>query len=743
MEYIALRVLSSKIKYFNPEYIPSNILEEMRKVVLNWDYKSAIESTIEDIKYDKLDYSLPKDKSVFDADCERFKGSKFFKYPYMLNQSFSYLITDDKVVIEPIYNASDIFLSALNRALDILNTLYFESINSSVNINLMKTSNRTMGLIGQVEDILNQLKSYHHENESLEETIIRLCCPYIIVDTDVEYDINTWVKSEFSKTILSPFQKNEDAYNLISEPAKWLLQPLKINGVNSSDILFSKDDNPAFQSIIVENKTGSDIYNKISKLFILCQFMAICVTEKTLSYGKEVHDIAKEFVDNVYMYKDNPNITETGICPHLPSDFEYIMDIKKQYCTESKSISTEADGGYFVNSVNNESGARIDEINESYKSKGLNLKKAFIDAFKIKPERRKMLKRADWFKKYIGRIPSLYERYGSTAEVFENEMVDDPSNILTKTCVEYLTQMSDFSVNLFNELVQMAEKIASANDLVEKMQLVKSYCKQFPIENDKDPKVIAHSIKGETLYRIAYSIFQNIKVYGFTIEGVLANGEFPSANLIVISMFVSNPNEKAVRQPVSNIFKTPESLTIFANPDSILKFDQLYKTTSSKVIDTYDPKVAANSKKAIMRATNRYADQMKQNNGQSDQEQMDPKLSKQIAKAIEKGITESTDLVIEQKKRVLQCMGIAHDMVDRITSLAQKSVYAMLEVESQKTDKQVNGKDMFNSGRDTAKNGAVAKKLDKNRQNAEGLSDKQKFKKVAAHNNMEKMMTGF
>ena len=65
----------------------------------------------------------------------------------------------------------------------------------------------------------------------------------------------------------------------------------------------------------------------------------------------------------------------------------------------------------------------------------------------------------------------------------------------------------------------------------------------------------------------------------------------------------------------------------------------------------------------------------------------DIKQAKKIAKAIEKGMIDAVNTVIEQKRRCIQCVGIMYDMMNRIQQLAKRCIAAMHEIEVNKSDK--------------------------------------------------------
>jgi hypothetical protein len=80
-------------------------------------------------------------------------------------------------------------------------------------------------------------------------------------------------------------------------------------------------------------------------------------------------------------------------------------------------------------------------------------------------------------------------------------------------------------------------------------------------------------------------------------------------------------------------------------------------------------------------------------------------------------------MVIAQKRRCLQCAGIAHDMIGRVTDLAKRCVVAMLNVEKESTDKGNGNKATYNSGNRMVNNRVVNRKLEANKRHIENRNE--------------------
>jgi hypothetical protein len=184
-------------------------------------------------------------------------------------------------------------------------------------------------------------------------------------------------------------------------------------------------------------------------------------------------------------------------------------------------------------------------------------------------------------------------------------------------------------------------------------------------------------------------------------------------------LFINNPHEQPIEQNVSNIFTREESLLMFAHPEKIAKFNNLYRQSAAKIIETFNYKMVSTTEKNMTRATKRYASQLinhttPESNGE---EETNPREQKKIANMIDRSIVHALDMAIEQKRRCLQCTGIAHDMIGRVTDLAKRCIVAMLEVERNATDP------AYKTGLSKSKNSRINKKNKANREYIERRRD--------------------
>jgi hypothetical protein len=378
-----------------------------------------------------------------------------------------------------------------------------------------------------------------------------------------------------------------------------------------------------------------------------------------------------------------------------------------------------------------QSNVKLNEIDESYKRKWAQLQKTYIKIFKVGTSKIVSKVNSVFFKKYYGRIPHLYSQYSSKAAVAENTMVGDPGEILSTGCVKYVEKMANDSTELFNQLLQLARRITSTTNIDEKINVLKGYCKKFSVDKN-DPDKIRYNVLNETRYRIASSILRDNEIYGFTVDGILQNKKFPPANHIVTSLFVRNPHEKPHPQSVSDIFDSEKYILQFAHPENLVKFNNLYRESSSKIIDTFNPKLASVTEKNLNKANRQLAYRL--NNYESpdsnDMRQVDPKEQKKISNDIDKALIKSIDMVIAQKRRCLQCAGIAHNMIARVTDLAKRCVVAMLNVERELTDVKKGKKTYYNSGNRPENNKRINKRLEANKQHIKKKKEETTTKKT-------------
>ena len=512
---------------------------------------------------------------------------------------------------------------------------------------------------------------------------------------------------------------------LVSSSASWY----KRYGINSENLknltnevvkIFGNYTDP---KIDITNRKEfyvlySMYYNVLLSYFKLWAYI-IDETKETYDFAYSFYNIIK---DNDLDFNDKKigegEVSLKGLECACPASFKSVRLMKSLSEIKMKKLGFEevsleaGEGGMFATTdaslqPKQMSQISVDKITENYKRKGLQLQKTYTDIFKVKLSKIKSKVNAMFFKRWYGRIPSMLQRYGNSAKITENRMKGDPSQILMSSGLQYIQNMMQNTEKLFQEILDTAKHIASSGGLPQKLNVARAFCKQYPIEVGSDPKTLEKQIVNEATFRIASCIFQDNGIYGYTPEGIVENGKFPTCNHIVTSLFIDNAHEQAEELSVSDIFQQPQSLTMFAHPEQFQKFEQTYNQSVQSVVRNFNPKMCAVVHKNLdlnykhfCSAINRPLGADTGITGDRD----DVSNMKKQAKAIDDGIVKAMDLIIDQKRRCIQCVGAMYEMTSRVTGLAKRCVAALHQEEMKHGD--VN----FNSGmRATGLNATTAR----------------------------------
>jgi hypothetical protein len=548
----------------------------------------------------------------------------------------------------------------------------------------------------EIDDIVNDTKMLlrydlflPNSKDNLDEIIHTVITPFA---TAANYIADTYPSPN------TPFHKKDDYITCLLAPYKY-----KLNNLSGINNIFNTEKNKLYALMLngynaLQKEVLTYRAKDIITLFLIIMYITYVIIEYNLVYSKELHEVAF-FIYNEIQY-DAINESQVLIPYSVHELFRlFNLDDNGSY------YSTEAQ-----NTMSMQDNIKLNEIDESYKRRWAQLQKIYIKVFKVGIS--KILSKANslFFKKYYGRIPHLYSEYGNKATVVENRMTGDPGEILNTVAVKYVEKMSEDATGIFNGLLQMARRLTSTSNIKEKINVLKSYCTNIKVdENNIDS--IKKAILNETRFRIASSILQDNTIYGFTVDGIMQNRKFPPANHIITSLFVKNPHEQPLKQRVSDIFNNSNSLLMFAYPEKIAKFNNLYRQSASKIIDTFNPKIVSVTEKNMNKSAKRYAYELKTNNTPqlNSSEETNPNEQKKISNMIDRAMVHAIDMAIEQKRRCLQCTGIAHDMIGRVIDLAKRCVVAMLAAERQETDP------AYKTGLSQNKNSRINKQNEANR----------------------------
>lgn len=470
--------------------------------------------------------------------------------------------------------------------------------------------------------------------------------------------------------------------------------------INYKDSVFK--ENESDNSIITESLTifhhmendtkyrNSKLHDILLKILIIYYGIKEIVRENKLINLEFICNYFEHCIDNIEFEADESD-------PNKVSLLEYGVDFNKFNKTEH-DVSVEAmDSGMdfgasqLKRNVYQSNNLAINKIDERYNKKFSKLKNIWTEIHDIKPSKLKTKINSVYFKKWYGRIPSMFTRYGSEATVTENRMRGDPTLILANSAPKYIANIVTETNKLFQNIIDMSKRIASVSDVQGKINIVKSWCTTYKIEDITDPKSIEKSIVNEITLRIAKCIFQNNDVYGYSAEGIVENGKFPSANHIVTSLFIENSNEEPQQQSVADIFSKPESITVYAHPNKLATFDELFKKTSNAIVQNFNQKLVNNVHENLETNFRNYSNSLRRKSDQIDGgEANDAENNKKIAKAIENGIVTGLDLAIDQKARCMQCVGAMYDMLVKVQKLAKLCVAALHEAEVRHSDNRMN-----------------------------------------------------
>lgn len=289
-----------------------------------------------------------------------------------------------------------------------------------------------------------------------------------------------------------------------------------------------------------------------------------------------------------------------------------------------------------------------------------------------------------FYKKYLDRVQSgLYERYADKAQVIENTMVDDPVLILKNQCPQYLHDVVEDINKLYQEVLNMSKSLESKTTAEQCIAVIKNYCNDYIGQNVKGEKVNQDKLSWKikllhtTKYKIAKILLRNgeRKVYGYTTKNIVLKG-YPKPNHLIVTMFVVNPEERPRKQPISDIFGSPESFEILADSDKKDVFN-VANMTEAALTKTVDGKVMNEIKLSKDNAIQRF----------KATDMPDKKDEGKIIDEIWDGIKESCKELLSRKNYIIDCINVYFDMILRIDKLGVQCIDNMLALENADRDK--------------------------------------------------------
>lgn len=289
-----------------------------------------------------------------------------------------------------------------------------------------------------------------------------------------------------------------------------------------------------------------------------------------------------------------------------------------------------------------------------------------------------------FYRKYLDRIKSgLYERYAGQARVVENQMIDDPVTILTGPAQTYIRSIVSDINKLYQTVVQMSKSLETKMTAEQAIAVVAGYCKDALTQNingsnvNQDKLSWKDKILNATKFKIAKILLSHREtgIYGYTSKNMVLKG-FPRPNHLIVTLFVSNPEERPVEQSVTDIFKSADSFDILAdsNKQDVFNVSNMVAAVMEKTVNN---KVLNDIKTSKQMAIAKFK-----------QTPMDNKKDEgKIIDSIWEGINASCKELLDKKVYLIDCINIYFDMILRIDKLAVKAINEMLDVENAARDK--------------------------------------------------------
>lgn len=296
------------------------------------------------------------------------------------------------------------------------------------------------------------------------------------------------------------------------------------------------------------------------------------------------------------------------------------------------------------------------------------------------------------YKRTLGKIPSLYKRYGSETMIDESVMKGDPVEILTTKATSYIINMGKHVGEISDQLLNMMNSISNASSYESVKSIINKWVDDSPVktkdgELSENKDKIATRMRKATRAKLVECIVAENDIYGYTPESMVLK-KFPPPNHTIVSLFVENPFERPSAQPVTEIFKSPESFEIMANSDKrkIFSISELQNAVLRNKINAETFKDIERRRNEVMKKMKQGVYIHKENEDDDDTNKENERLLKEALKGCKLSIKE----VAQMKIYVMDCINIYFSMVLRIDKLCIASINAMLLTEKKHSDSNYN-----------------------------------------------------
>jgi hypothetical protein len=290
-----------------------------------------------------------------------------------------------------------------------------------------------------------------------------------------------------------------------------------------------------------------------------------------------------------------------------------------------------------------------------------------------------------FYKKYLGRIDHMYERYADEAQVKENHMIDDPVKILKESATDYISMVSDEFVALHAQLIEITRNLEKANDPKIALGIINKYLREFKGDLTKVNEIPNRILKA-TKDRVAQILLKGNHIYGYTRESIVAK-KVPPANHTIVSLFTDNAHESPEMQPVSSIIKSVDSFKLIAANEKKPVFDLSMVTNNlvSKGVQAGDLKFLSKARGISMNL-------IKSAPKPEDPKAMGTDLGKKQVEAIWKGLKMALKYMVGLKGYIQELIGGYFVMMVRIDNLCKECVTALLYTERSHSDERFQNK---------------------------------------------------
>ena len=336
-----------------------------------------------------------------------------------------------------------------------------------------------------------------------------------------------------------------------------------------------------------------------------------------------------------------------------------------------------------------------------------------------------------FYKKYMGRIDGLYERYASEAKIQENKMIDDPVKILKEDAKDYINSVSrDFS-EVHSNLLDMSKKIQSMTNPKEAMVYIQKYLGIYGKEIKKSNNIPKQMVRA-TKFKAGEVILKGNKIYGHNIDSIV-DKTLPPANHAIVSLFVENSHEKPEMQSVSDVIKDIGSFKLIAKNEKepIFEMTQICNDIISKGVQKSDISSISTFRKNSRKKIKMNLNEVTQGSAHKSKEKKD--LERQM-KYIWHGIEDALHYTVKMKKYITELIDAYFTMMIRIDNLCKECIVSLLEIERLKKDERHNpgfkgtslkAHQNYKQGLDETKTKGEkeAEKMDKNYESSERKAD--------------------